>query len=85
MIEDDAALGPLLALFQSEVHDRADRVDPTNEQDWFSVTLGWAIAKGLTPESAHDFAIHVRYKTNLARPCRHLYDTVLGHRRSPAW
>jgi len=66
MIEDDAALGPLLALFQSEVHDRADRVDPTNEQDWFSVTLGWAIAKGLTPESAHDFAIHVRYKTNLA-------------------
>ena len=64
--DDSAALWRLLALFQSEVHDRADRVDPAGEQDWFSLTLGWAIAKGLSPESAHDFAIHVRHKTNLA-------------------
>ena len=40
-------------------------VDPGNEQDWFSLTLGWAIAKGLEPEEAHKFAIHIRYHTAL--------------------
>mgnify|MGYP003333640418 FL=1 len=51
--------------FKREVDDRAKDVDPGNEQDWFSLTLGWAIAKGLEPEEAHKFAIHIRYYTAL--------------------
>lgn len=56
----------LLESFRREVTDRAAEVDPDNEQDWFSLTLGWAVAKGLTPEDAHKFATHVRYHTDLA-------------------
>jgi len=29
------------------------------------LTLGWAVAKGLTPEAAYNFAVHIRYKTDL--------------------
>jgi len=56
----------LLPVFKAEIHDRASEIDPSSEQDWFSITLGWAIAKGLTPDEAHAFALHVRYKTDLA-------------------
>ena len=55
----------LVALFKTECHDRAKELDPSNEQDWFSLTLGWAIAKGLTPDEAHGLAIHIRYETEL--------------------
>lgn len=55
----------LVLLFKSEIADRANLVDPSNEQDWFSLTLGWAIAKGLTPDEAHEFASFIRYKTDL--------------------
>lgn len=55
----------LQALFKSEVNDKSEAVDPDNVQDWFSLTLGWAIAKGLTPEDAHAFALHIRYHTDL--------------------
>ena len=52
-------------LFKAEVSDREKEVDPDQEQDWFSLTLGWAIAKGMAPDEAHDFAIHIRYETEL--------------------
>lgn len=55
----------MIAAFKTDVSDRATEVDPDNEQDWFSLTLGWAIAKGLTPRNAHSFACHIRYSTNL--------------------
>lgn len=51
--------------FEEEVHSKASEVDPSSEQDWYSLTLGWAIAKGLTPEQAHEFANHIRYHTDL--------------------
>lgn len=51
--------------FKLEVADRAHEIDPNNEQDWFSLTLGWAIAKGFSPEAAHEFASFIRYKTDL--------------------
>ena len=50
--------------FVNAIHDRAIEIDPTNEQDWYSLTLGWAIGKGLTPDEAHDFARYIRYKTD---------------------
>lgn len=55
----------LESLFKSEVHDRASEIDESNEEDWFSLTLGWAIAKGLSPEDSHDFALYIRYDTDL--------------------
>ena len=51
--------------FKTEVHDRAKEIDESGEQDWYSMTLGWAIAKGITPDDAHDFARHIRYNTEL--------------------
>ena len=55
----------LVNQFHTEISNRAAEVDPSNEQDWYSISLGWAIAKGLTPELAHEFAIDIRYKTQL--------------------
>lgn len=55
----------LIELFKTECHDRADEIDPANEMDWYCLTLGWAIAKGLSPSDAHGFALHIRYKTEL--------------------
>jgi hypothetical protein len=51
--------------FKAEINDRAEEIDSSNEQDWFSLTLGWAIGKGLTPEDAHEFARYIRYETPL--------------------
>lgn len=53
------------AEFKAEVSGRAKQVDPSNEQDWFSLTLGWAIAKGMTPKVAYNFALYIRYHTKL--------------------
>jgi len=55
----------LVELFKAEIHNRASDVDPSNCQDWFSLTLGWAIAKGLDPSAAHEFASYIRYDTDL--------------------
>jgi hypothetical protein len=55
----------LLALFKIEVHDKAEEVNPNDEHDWLSLTLGWAVAKGLSTDAAADFALYVRYHTDL--------------------
>ncbi len=60
---DDQAM---LDQFKAEVSDRSEEIDPNEEHDWLSLTLGWAIAKGMSPEKANQFAINVRYGTNLA-------------------
>ncbi len=51
--------------FKTEASDRASEIDPQNEQDWYSLTLGWAIAKGLSPANAIFFACYIRYRTDL--------------------
>ncbi|EGR3229182.1 hypothetical protein ACXHQ0_19595 [Vibrio antiquarius] len=53
----------LLEVYLDEVYDKAEEVDPTGSQYWYSIVLGWAIGKGLEPEAAHDFAYHVIYET----------------------
>lgn len=50
-----------ILLFKKEVCDRSEEIDEDQEQDWFSLSLGWAIAKGIPPEEAHHFAVCVRY------------------------
>jgi len=52
-------------MFKADVHDLAALVDPDNEQDWYSLTLGYFIGKGEDPESAHDLALYIRYHTDL--------------------
>jgi hypothetical protein len=56
----------LLDLFKAEVSDRSNQVDPEDMEDWHSLVLGWAIAKGMDPEKAREFATYVRYSTDLA-------------------
>jgi len=51
--------------FENEVDNLAEQVDPNDEQDWGSLTLGWALGKGLSPEDANDFADHIRWDTDL--------------------
>jgi len=55
-----------LLMFQREVSKHAKAIDPDNEHDWRSLTLGWALAKGFTPDAASEFASFVRYNTDLA-------------------
>lgn len=52
-------------LLKKEVFDKAEEIDPSGEQDWYSMCLGWSLAKGMNPDDAHEFAIHIRYKTKL--------------------
>lgn len=56
---------PLALQFKMEVSDRAKEVDPEQKQNWHSLTLGWALAKGLSPEESYEFSTAVRYKSNL--------------------
>ena len=58
-------LVPLIQQFADEVSEKSGEIDPGNEHDWRSLTLGWALAKGLPPHEAADFASFIRYSTNL--------------------
>lgn len=55
----------LVKSFKVEVSDKANAIDPSQEEDWKSLTLGWALGKGLDPQTAMEFAIHIRYQTDL--------------------
>lgn len=46
----------LLDDYGTEILGRAEDIDPGNEEDWNSMTIGWAIAKGLTIDDAKAFA-----------------------------
>lgn len=61
----DARRDELVAAFALEVHAHAGEVDPENEQDWYSLTLGWALGKGVSPAGAHEIALYIRYRTDL--------------------
>lgn len=47
----------LVAVYKTEIIDRAKQVDPDSEEDWHSLTLGWAIGKGMTVKEAKRFAL----------------------------
>ena len=55
----------LTELLKKEVDDKSKEIDPDNEYDWLSLVIGWAIAKGLSPEEAIEFSYHIRYETDL--------------------
>ena len=62
---NDLKRNKLTQLFKSEVSALSKEIDPNSSQDWYSLTIGWAIAKGLSPDDSHDFANHIRYHTSL--------------------
>lgn len=61
----------LEAQFKTEVTDPVQSFNSgeednwTMEQDFCSLTIGWAVAKGLSLDHAYTFALHIRYHTNL--------------------
>lgn len=55
-----------LSEFAEQVTQFSEDIDPDNERCWLSLTVGWAVAKGMTGEDANDFATWVRYETELA-------------------
>ena len=55
---------PWVKQFKEDIWDRCDSIDPDSEYNWKSLTLGWALAKGMTPETAAEFARYIRYNTN---------------------
>jgi len=57
--------GLLIAKFKAEIHCRSADIDPNDEEDWHSISLGWALGKGLLPDDAMRFADYIRYQTEL--------------------
>lgn len=55
----------LVEEFEEKVSNKGDEIDEEQEQDWYSLTLGWALAKGFDADGAHDFARIIRYSTDL--------------------
>ena len=45
------------------VCDQSDEVDSGNERDWFSLSLGFFMGRGLTLDEAHDLSLWVAYET----------------------
>lgn len=52
-------------MFWYEIRGKASEVDESSSLDWFSLTYGWAIGKGLSIEQSHLLALHIRYHTDL--------------------
>lgn len=49
----------LIDQFVEEVDERAEDIDPDDQEDWSSLIIGWAIAKGLKPEAARTFCDYI--------------------------
>lgn len=47
--------------FKQEICEREKEIDPNEELDWFSMSIGYFIAKGLSVQDAFNLASEVRY------------------------
>lgn len=57
---------PILeAEWKLKVYDKANEIDPNDELCWYSLSVGFALQAGLSPEDANHFARYIRYNTNL--------------------
>lgn len=43
--------------FKFSITDNGTTIDPENEQDWYSLALGWALGRGYGIHDSHTFAI----------------------------
>ena len=55
----------LATLFKEEVHDRGEEIDPAYKMCWRTLTIGWALGKGLDVDSAKSFSTYIEYQTDL--------------------
>jgi len=53
----------IAALYKSKVCDHAAEIDPSNQFDWFSLSLGFFLGHGLTINEAHSLSLWVGYET----------------------
>lgn len=53
----------LLQLFRDEICARSNEVDPPEDDglDWYSMSIGFFLAKGATVDQAYDLASKARY------------------------
>lgn len=51
----------LYDLFYQEVCTQSKAIDRDDEMDWYSLSIGWVIAKGFSPRQAVNFALYARY------------------------
>jgi hypothetical protein len=56
MVHDYYPPAELVALFEREVKSRAMEIDGYGSENWRSIRMGWALAKGLEPNEARLFA-----------------------------
>ncbi len=49
--------------FVLEVRSKHKQIDPEGVLDWFVLTMGWALGKGVPIDSVYAFAVHIRYHT----------------------
>jgi|WetSurMetagenome_2_1015567.scaffolds.fasta_scaffold897403_2 hypothetical protein len=47
------------------ISDKSEEIDPENELDWYSLTIGYLLAKGADPDDAAELASYIRYNTEL--------------------
>lgn len=51
----------IIASFKAEVCDNFDKVDLGSELDFYAISLGYFIAKGISIDESHALSIYVRY------------------------
>lgn len=51
--------------FRTEVWTKSNEIDPGDERDWRSLTLGWALGRGMNPKDADSFSRYIRYETDM--------------------
>ena len=49
-------LTPLELEYKDTIYDKSKRVDPSDERDWYCMSYGWALGKGLSIAKSHKFA-----------------------------
>jgi len=45
----------VIKLWKEKVYDKEGEIDPSQEQDWGSMAIGFALALGYRPDAAHRF------------------------------
>lgn len=58
-----AAFNDFKALILADIVETDDdkKIDPSEEQDWYSLSLGYFLGKGLSLDEAHSLSLYVRY------------------------
>ena len=57
----------MLDRYKKEIWEREKKIDPYQDEDWSSMALGWALANGMPPGRARDFAFYVTSKVDFEK------------------